>query len=50
MAGALLGSLPVAILYSFFVDYYVVLADRRGEGVVPGGRPGRPPSNQGKSL
>lgn len=23
MAGALLGSLPVAILYSFFVDYYV---------------------------
>ena len=23
MAGALLGSLPVAILYSFFVEYYV---------------------------
>jgi multiple sugar transport system permease protein len=23
MAGALLGSLPVAIFYSFFVDYYV---------------------------
>jgi multiple sugar transport system permease protein len=23
MAGALLGSLPVAIIYSFFVDYYV---------------------------
>ena len=23
MAGALLGSIPVAILYSFFVDYYV---------------------------
>lgn len=23
MAGALLGSLPVVILYSFFVDYYV---------------------------
>ena len=23
MAGALLGSLPVVLLYSFFVDYYV---------------------------
>ena len=23
MAGALLGSLPVAVLYSFFVEYYV---------------------------
>jgi multiple sugar transport system permease protein len=23
MSGALLGSLPVAILYSFFVEYYV---------------------------
>jgi len=23
MAGALLGSLPVAIIYSFFVEYYV---------------------------
>ena len=23
MAGSLLGSLPVAIFYSFFVDYYV---------------------------
>ena len=23
MAGALLGSVPVAIIYSFFVDYYV---------------------------
>jgi uncharacterized membrane protein YobD (UPF0266 family) len=23
MAGALLGSLPVAVMYSFFVDYYV---------------------------
>ena len=23
MSGALLGSLPVVILYSFFVDYYV---------------------------
>jgi multiple sugar transport system permease protein len=23
MAGSLLGSLPVAIYYSFFVDYYV---------------------------
>ena len=23
MAGALLGSLPLVILYSFFVDYYV---------------------------
>ena len=23
MAGALVGSLPVVILYSFFVDYYV---------------------------
>ena len=23
MAGALFGSLPVVILYSFFVDYYV---------------------------
>ena len=33
MAGALLGSLPVAIFYSFFVDYYVSSHDRRGEGV-----------------
>ena len=23
MAGALLGSIPVAIVYSFFVEYYV---------------------------
>jgi multiple sugar transport system permease protein len=23
MAGALLGSMPVAVLYSFFVDHYV---------------------------
>jgi multiple sugar transport system permease protein len=23
MAGALLGSVPVAIMYSFFVEYYV---------------------------
>jgi multiple sugar transport system permease protein len=23
MAGALLGSIPVAVLYSFFVDHYV---------------------------
>jgi multiple sugar transport system permease protein len=23
MAGALLGSLPIALLYSFFVEYYV---------------------------
>ena len=23
LAGALLGSLPVAVLYSFFVEYYV---------------------------
>ncbi len=23
MAGALLGSLPVALIYSFFVEYYV---------------------------
>jgi multiple sugar transport system permease protein len=23
MAGALLGSIPVAIIYSFFVEYYV---------------------------
>jgi multiple sugar transport system permease protein len=23
MAGALLGSIPVALLYSFFVDYFV---------------------------
>jgi len=23
MAGALLGSVPVAVLYSFFVDHYV---------------------------
>ena len=35
MAGALLGSLPVAVLYSFFVEYYVSRADRRGEGVTP---------------
>ena len=33
MAGALLGSLPVAVLYSFFVEYYVVGADRRGQGI-----------------
>ena len=33
MAGALVGSLPVVILYSFFVEYYVSGHDRRGEGI-----------------
>ena len=33
MAGALLGSLPVAIFYSFFVEYYVSSLTGRGEGV-----------------
>jgi hypothetical protein len=33
MAGALLGSLPVAIFYSFFVEYYVSGDDRRGQGI-----------------
>ena len=33
MAGALLGSLPVAMLYSFFVEYYVSGHDRRRQGV-----------------
>jgi hypothetical protein len=28
-----MGSLPVAILYSFFVEHYVSLDDRRGEGI-----------------
>ena len=36
MAGALLGSLPVAILYSFFVEYYVFGPHRRGQGVAAG--------------
>ena len=40
MAGALLGSLPVAVLYSFFVEYYVVGADRRRQGVASGLEPG----------
>ena len=31
MAGALLGSIPVAIVYSFFVEHYVVGPDRLGE-------------------
>ena len=35
MAGALFGSLPVAILYSFFVEYYVSGTDRRRQGVRP---------------
>ena len=35
MAGSLLGSLPVAIFYSFFVDYYVSSLTGRGEGVGP---------------
>ena len=33
MAGALLGSIPVAIVYSFFVEHYVVGPDRLGQGV-----------------
>ena len=33
MAGALLGSLPVVLLYSFFVDYYVSSMTGRREGV-----------------
>jgi multiple sugar transport system permease protein len=33
MAGALLGSLPVAFVYSFFVEYYVSGYDRVGEGM-----------------
>jgi len=32
MAGSLLGSLPVAIFYSLFVDYYVSSL-RGGEGL-----------------
>jgi multiple sugar transport system permease protein len=38
MAGSLLGSLPVAIFYSFFVDYYVSSLT----GAVKAGRCGRP--------
>ena len=33
MAGALLGSMPVAIVYSFFVEHYVAGPDRLGEGI-----------------
>ena len=33
MAGALFGSLPVAILYSFFVEYYVSGLTGRGQGI-----------------
>ncbi len=33
MAGALLGSIPVALFYSIFVEYLRVEHDRRGEGV-----------------
>ncbi len=33
MAGALFGSLPVVILYSFFVDYYVSSMTGSGEGM-----------------
>ena len=34
MAGALFGSIPVAVLYSFFVEYYVSGHDRRDQGVI----------------
>ena len=33
MAGALLGSIPVAIAYSFFVEHYVVGPDGLGQGL-----------------
>ena len=36
MAGALLGSIPVAIFYSFFVEHYVSQFDGGGEGVGKG--------------
>jgi multiple sugar transport system permease protein len=39
MAGRAVGSLPVAILYSFFVEYYVSGLTGRGQGVVPPARP-----------
>ncbi len=36
MAGALFGSLPVVILYSFFVDYYVSSMTGRRQGMKKG--------------
>ena len=33
MAGSLLGSVPVALIYSFFVEYYVLVDDRSGQGI-----------------
>ena len=36
MAGSLLGSLPVAIFYSLFVDYYVSSLTGCGQGVTEG--------------
>src|SRR4029077_6039652 len=43
MAGSLLGSLPVAIFYSFFVDYYVssLTGAVKEERLRPRGLPGR---------
>ena len=40
MAGALLGSIPVAIAYSFFVEHYVVGPDRLGQRLTAGRRGG----------
>ena len=39
MAGALIGSLPVVILYSFFVELLRLVDDRRGEGIAAGRLP-----------
>ena len=33
MAGALAGSLPLVILYAFFIEHYYLSNDRRGEGI-----------------
>ena len=32
MAAAMLGSIPVAVIYSFFVDYYVARLTAAGSG------------------
>jgi len=42
MAAALLGSIPVAVIYSFFVDYYVAgltPAPSRADALLPFHRP-----------
>ena len=33
MAGSLLGSVPVALIYSFFVEYVCLVDDRSGQGI-----------------